>query len=86
MNVPRNRGGATGWPPESQAVLGQPLASLGLRSETPGMSSTRAAVSSWSWDGHGSGVGFSTSSHREHSHRSAHRSSFSTSQIYGGHP
>ena len=86
MDVPRNRGDATGWPPDSQAVLGQPLASLGLRSETPGLASTRAAASSWSWDGHGSAVGFSTSSHREHSHRAAaHRSSFSAHQIYGDH-
>lgn len=80
---------SSGWSPESSAaVLGQPpLASLGLRSESPGMSTparTNAIASSWSWDGHGTSVGFQTSSHREHSHRTVagHRSSFTAGQMY----
>lgn len=80
---------STGWPPENPAaVLGQlPLASLGLRPQSPGMSTparTTGIASSWSWDGHGASVGYQTSAHREHSHRTAtgHRSSFSADQVY----
>ncbi|GJE85552.1 Gti1/Pac2 family-domain-containing protein [Phanerochaete sordida] len=83
---PRARVGdvSTGWPPENPAaVLGQPpLASLGLRAQSSGMAPaarTGGIASSWSWDGHGPSVGFQSSSHREHSHRTAagHRSSYS---------
>lgn len=89
MDVPRARGSAaTNWSPDSRSILEQPIASLGLRAQTPSMPIARTAASSWSWDGHGSDVAFPPSSHRDHSHRSSvHRSSYSSNpnHVYGTH-